>query len=100
MVPLIVGAAIGALVEAAGSIVGRVLISAGIGIVSYEGMSALQTKIAEMMWNRLNGLPGQFVGLLGILHIGACLNILFSAYLARAVLSGLNGGAMKRWVTK
>lgn len=98
--PLLAGALVGALVQAAGSFLGRMLIAAGVGVVSYTGMQIASEKILSSMWAQINGLPASVLGIMGVLHIGACINVIVSASLARAVLNGLSSGSVKKWVTK
>jgi hypothetical protein len=100
--PLIVAALVGALIQAAVTMVGRVLIALAISAVTYAGVSALFNQIKASAFASMDsafavGTIGQWMG---ILHVGACMNILFSAVAARLVLKGLTNGSLKRWVTK
>lgn len=98
--PLLIAALVGALVQAAGSFLGRMLIAAGVGVVSYTGMQIMSQKILQAMWGQINGMPATVLGVMGVLHLGACINVIVSACLARAALNGLNSGTVKKWVTK
>lgn len=100
--PLIFAALIGGLVSAAATFAGRILIALGIGLVVFSGVSALVTEAKVRAFGYLDqaSAVGQIGQFMGILQIGTCLNILFSAYMIRLVLHGLTGDSIKRWVTK
>jgi len=100
--PVIIAALIGGLISAAASMAGRILIALGIGVVVFNGVSLLVTEAKTRAFSYLDqaagvGQIGQFMG---ILQIGTCLNILFSALMIRLVLHGLTGDSIKKWVTK
>ena len=98
--PLLIQALLGALIQGAGTLVGRVLISLGIGYVAYQGMDNslgwLRTQIAASV----GGLPSQALATLGALKVGSALSVLLSAMSARLVLRGLTGGVIKKMVLK
>lgn len=100
--PVIFAALIGGLVSAAATFAGRILIALGIGLVVFSGVSALVTEAKTRAFGYLDqaSAVGQIGQFMGILQIGTCLNILFSAYMIRLVLQGLTGDSIKRWVTK
>ena len=100
--PVIIAALIGGLIQAASSMVGRVLVGLGMGVVTYMGVSGLfnQLKTAAFSYmDQAYAVPqvGQWMA---ILKVGTCMNILFSALLVRLTLQGLSSGAVKRWITK
>ena len=66
--PLFLAALLGGLVQAASSIVGRVLIALGIGYVSYTGINALLTLIKSQVVSYLVGSPGTVVAIMGLLN--------------------------------
>lgn len=99
--PWLVAVALSGLVQLAASMVGRVLIAAGVGVVSYMGIDTLIAQVSTDIWGQLGGLNSTVRGVFGMLRIGACINVLLSAYVIRMTLAGLgSGGAVKRWVTK
>jgi len=98
--PLFIGALLGGLIQAAGHIVGRVLIALGIGYVSYQGIDTALAFIKAQALANLTALPANMVLLLGLMKIGVLLNILMSAVVARMTLNGLQSGAMKKMVQK
>lgn len=98
--PILIAVFLSALVELAASMVGRVLIAAGVGVVAYMGIDTLISQVTSDIFSRLGGLNATLVGVLGLLKIGACINVVLSAYTIRMTLSGLQGGTVKRWITK
>jgi len=54
----------------------------------------------DFVFERLGSLPTEWLQILGLLQIDVYINILFSAYIARAVLWGMNASGGKtgfRW---
>ena len=98
--PVFIAALLGGLVSAAGSLVGRILISLGVSYVSYKGLDVLFTGIQTAIQSNLSGLPAGAIGLMGILKVGTSINIIFSAIVVRLTLGGLTGGAVKKIVLK
>jgi hypothetical protein len=102
-VPLWIAALLGGLVQAVGTLVGRVLVSLGLGLVVYSGLdTSLSWLGAETMarLSSVSSLGSTAVALLGVLQVGTCVNILLSALSVRLVLRGLTSGTVKRWVHK
>lgn len=77
----VIAAAIGALLYAVTSIVGRVLIALGIGYVTYTGVGNLGTWIMDTMKGALSGLPADAAAFLAFLWIDKALTMVFSAWL-------------------
>ena len=98
--PLFLAALLGGLVQAASSIVGRVLIALGIGYISYTGINALLTLIKSQVVSYLVGAPGTVVAIMGLLKIDVAVSIIFSAFAARLVLQGLTSDKVTRMVLK
>lgn len=96
---LFIAALLGGLVQIAGTLVGRVLLSLGIGFVVYSGVDAALDTVKALAFDKLGTVASfgpTLVELVGVLQVGTCLNIVFSAYAARLVLAGVTGGALKR----
>lgn len=93
-------ALLGALIQGAGSIVGRVLISLGIGYVAYQGLDTSIAWLRAQIAVSAGGLPAQGLAVLSALNVGSGVSVLISALSARLVLSGLTGGTIKRMVQK
>jgi hypothetical protein len=98
--PLFLAALLGGLVQAASSIVGRVLIALGIGYVSYTGINALLGWTKSQVVSYLVGAPGTVVAIMGLLKIDVAVSIIFSALAARLVLQGLTSDKVTRMVIK
>ena len=100
---IFLAALFGGFLQVAGSLVGRVLLSLGIGYVTFTGVDLALTAVRDMAFAQLDASSSampvvrQF---LGVFQVGTCFNIIFSAYSARLVLNGLTGGSIKRMVTK
>lgn len=84
------------LASGVGQIVAKTLVTLGIGYVSYTGLDALITLNEGQILTLLQSLPPTAVQLLGVLKVGTCLRIVFSALMMRATLFGLNEGVIKR----
>ena len=98
--PLFIAALIGALVSAAGTIVGQVLISLGIGYVTFTGLDASLDWVKAQIISGVGGLPGQAVAVLGACRVGVALSIVLSAIAARLLLDGLTSGTVKKMVVR
>lgn len=91
---------LGGLISIAGTLAGRVLIGLGISVVTYSGMAASLSWLKSQAVVAILGLPPSVVGMLSALKVGQAISIVFSAILARQVIQGLSGDALKKWVIK
>ena len=99
--PVFIAAMLGGLVQACGTLVGRVLVSLGIGYVTYTGASASLDWAKSYVLQRMAGLPADLVQILGLLQVGTCLNIVFSAHAAILVVKSMSaGGRITKMVQK
>lgn len=98
--PYLVGALLSGLIQIVGTLVGRVLVSLGLGLVTYTGVSASLNYLKSSAVSAALGLGPDVVGMLSILKVGVSINVIFSAMLARLVIQGLQGDTLKKWVTK
>ena len=101
--PLFIAAFLGALSSVAGSLVGRVLISLGLGYATFTGINTLLAAAQGSVVSGLNGLPADAVVLLGRMRVGIALSMVFSAITMRLALNGLTsvaGGSLTRMVQK
>jgi len=99
--PLIIAALWGALLSLVGTLVGRVLVSLGIGYVTYSGINASIAWAKAAFLAGLTGLPAAAVGLAGVMQVGTCVSMLLSAVTARMVLAGMSSaGGVKKMVVK
>ena len=100
MPPLWIATLLGALLQLAGSLVGRILISLGFGYAAFKGVDVLFTWIGQGIRSNLSGLPVGIAGMIGALKIDVAVNILLSSIPMRLTLSGLQGGTFKKLVMK
>jgi hypothetical protein len=98
--PIFIASLLGGLVQAAGSIAGRVMLALGFGFITYQGLDVLLGWIQTQVFSQLANLPPTVIQLLGILQVGTAINIVFSAIAARLLLNGLTSGTIKRMVAK
>lgn len=97
--PLAAGLAgwiVAGLASGVGQIVAKTLVSLGVGYVSYTGMNALVDMNQAQIISLLNTLPPTTVQLIGVLKVGVCLNIWFSAFLIKLTLFGMNSDTITR----
>lgn len=88
------------LLQIVGSAAGRVLIGLGIGTVTYTGMNSSLTWLKSQAVAALSSTGADVVQMLGVLRVGQCISIVFSAMLARALINGVQSDTFKRWVHK
>jgi Protein of unknown function (DUF2523) len=101
--PVFIAAFLGGLYAALGTLIGRVLISLGIGYVTFQGVDVGLTVLRDQALARLgdvSSLGATAAQLAGVLQIGTCVNMLFSAWSARLVVSGLTNGTITKMVQK
>lgn len=98
--PVIAASLIGGLISVTGTIVGRVLVALGVGVVTYTGVQAGIDSLLSNLDSAIAGVPADILGLLGFMRVGQALNIIISAMSARMLLNGLTGDTIKKWVLK
>lgn len=98
--PAFIAALLGGLITVVGTMAGRVLVSLGIGVVTYVGFKTGLDMLKAQAIAAFVGLPASVLDLLGPLRVGVCISIVSSAIAARLVINGLSGDAFKRWVIK
>jgi len=91
---------IGGLAQAMSGLVGRVLLSLGLGYVIYSGVDVALATIKTEIFQSLLAVHPDVLSMLGAMKVGNAINIVFSAYAARMTLNGLTGGNIKRLVQK
>lgn len=98
--PAIAAAVIGGMISVTGTLVGRVLVALGVGVVTYTGVQAGIDSLLANLDSAIAGVPADILGLLGFMRVGQALNIIISAMSARMLLNGLTGDTIKKWVLK
>lgn len=89
---------LGGLVAIAPTLVGQILISLGVGVVTYSGLSASLGWLKSSFIAAAMGLPPEVIGMMGLMKIGSCVSMVFSAMVIRMTIQGLTGATFKRWV--
>ena len=98
--PALVAALWGAFLAFIPTLVGRVLVSLGIGYVAFRGIDTLVTAAKGTLFSNISTSYPVVVQLAGVLQIGTCINIMASAVLARMAVAGLTNGLLTKFVTK
>ena len=96
--PLFIGALLGGLIQIAGTLVGKVLISLGIGFVVFSGIDTSLGWMKSEIVNYVGQAGSQALAAASALRLGTCISILTSALSARLVLNGLTGGTLKKMI--
>lgn len=94
--PVLIAMLIGGLVSALGSVIGRIIISLGIGFVTYQGFNVLLGFIKTRISTEISSLDPLILQIFSTLQIDTAINILFSAYAVRLVIQGVTGGSVTR----
>lgn len=69
-----------------GSVIAKVLLGAGLAIVSYNWMNDLVAQAQSQMLSLYGGLPSDIIGILSILKIPQALSVLMSAVATAAFI--------------
>lgn len=97
---LLVGALIGGLLQVLGTLVGRILVSLGIGYAVFSGVDTSITYARDFFLLRVSAMGGNAVSVASSLKVGVCVSIITSALTTRLLLNGLTGGTLKRFTLK
>lgn len=92
-------ALMGALAASLGSLVGRGIMAAGVGFITYKGIDLALNAVKLQVMGSVSTLGGQIVGLVGFLWIDKGLTLIFSCFVA-ALSIKLVGGSVKRAIFK
>lgn len=98
--PLFLAALMGALVSVAGTLVGRVLLSLGIGLAVFSGVDSSIAWARDFAVSSILATSAQTVAVASTLKVGVCISILTSALVARMTLNGLTSGTITKMVQK
>ena len=96
LIPVIVGA----LITAASTIVGRVLIALGIGLVTYTGISASLNIFKSYFISYVGSAGYGLSGIAGVLKLDICLSMIIATGLAKMTIKGATNGSMIRFTLK
>ncbi|WP_374676444.1 DUF2523 family protein [Ideonella sp.] len=98
--PVFIGALIGALIDIAGTLVGKVLVSLGIGYAVFSGVDASIAWARDYTLASISGMGSVAVGIAATMKIGVFVSMVSSAFVVRLTLLGLQGGTIRRMVQK
>lgn len=94
--PYLIGALVGAILRAIPYAVAQILISLGISAVTYVGVDMAIDHFKADALSYLHALPPEVLSLVAYMKVGQCLNIVFSAMVARMAYNGMKSGAVKQ----
>lgn len=92
---MIIAALIGGFIQAAGTMVGRVLLALGFSYVTYSGLDASLSWMKDQIASSFGGVSAQAMAVLGAANVGSAVAVIVSAISARMILTGLVDGARK-----
>ena len=97
--PLILSALLGGLLQIAGSMVGRVLLSLGFGFVEYAGISMLIDSVKQQATGLIGAVGASSLAeWAGFFRIDVHLSIILSAIGVKVLLNALGGDKVRRLV--
>lgn len=100
MPAFLIPAIAGALVSVAASLVGRIMMALGMGVVSYVGINAALDVFKGYFADAMGGVGGDVAGMVGVLKLDVCMSIFIAAGLAKLVINGATNGTLKRLAMK
>lgn len=92
---MIIAALIGGFIQAAGTMVGRVMLALGFSYVTYSGLDASLSWMKDQIASSFGGVSTQAMAVLGAANVGSAVAVIVSAISARMILTGLVDGARK-----
>jgi hypothetical protein len=78
------------LLSMAGTLAGRVLLSLGIGWISYAGFAVIASQIVTAVQTRVGGISADVLGVLALGGFTTALGIVCGAFVAKASLSAIS----------
>lgn len=97
---IFIGALIGALIQVLGTLVGKILISLGIGYAVYSGVDVSIAYARDFFIMNISAQGGNAVAVASTLKVGTCISIITSAITTRLTINGLTNGSLKRFTMK
>jgi hypothetical protein len=90
------GAIVAGLASGAAQITLKVLATLGFGYLTYVGVDMLVSQTSAQVFTLIGNFPPLAKSLIGVLQIGTCMKVMFSAMVLRLSVMGLNEGVIKR----
>lgn len=78
----------------------KLLRGLGFAAVTFTGVQFMMDEAKAYVFTHIASLPADWVSLIGLMKLDVCFNIYFSAYVARAIIWGMNQSGSKssiRW---
>lgn len=95
--PIFIGSIWGAFLGIIGTVVGRVAVALGIGLISYIGYGSIIQEITSYGKDALIGLPDELKKILGLLRIGESFSLLTGTVTVKMIANGMKNGTIKRF---
>lgn len=95
-----VGVLIGALLQIASSMVGRVLLALGMSFVTFQGIDIGITWLLNEIKSNMTAMPADILNFVAWLWVDKAISMMFSAYTAAAAIKMTNGTTLTKLVTK
>jgi len=80
----------GFLVGISGAVAKRVMLSLGLGVVSYAGLALVAAQVRDMVIAHYGAISGSVLALLNLIGFGQAVGIMLGAILARAAYSAVS----------
>ena len=90
------GAIVAGLASGAAQIVLKVLATLGFGYLTFVGIDLLVSQTSTQVFALFGQFPPLVQQLIGVLQIGTCMKVMFSAMVLRLSVLGINEGVLKR----
>lgn len=96
LAPLIISALVGGFAKGIIEGIIKSLLSIGIGFAVYQGIDVLMASISSHIFVNLSSISPEIKGMLGLMKVDKCLNVLSSAFAVRLVLKGVTNGVSRK----
>lgn len=96
--PFFVASLLGGLIQIAGTLVGRVMLSLGFSYVAFTGVDTSIEWARDFLVTKIGALPANAVAVASSMKLGVCISILTSALAARMLMQGLTSGTVRKWI--
>lgn len=94
--PIFITSIWGAFLSIIGTVVGRVAVALGIGLISYIGFGSIIEEISSYGKEALVSLPEELKKILGLLRIGESFSLLTGTVTVKLIANGMKNGTIKR----
>lgn len=95
--PVFIGSLWGGFLSIIGTVVGRVAVALGIGLISYIGYGSIIEEITSYGKDALIGLPDELKKILGLLRVGESFSLLTGTVTVKMIATGMKNGTIKRF---